>query len=447
MTIVAVSVASAGAGYWFAAPQSKPQAETTSDMPAERKVLYWYDPMMPGQHFDQPGKSPFMDMELVPMYADEAGGGADDKASIRIDPAIMQNLGMRTAAVTRGTLESMLDVAANVMLNERDIAVVQAKSAGFVERVHARAPGDVVKRGEALVDLRVPDWIGAQHELIAVKKSGDAELLAAVRERLRSLGMPDGLIEQVEKSGAPRAVVTITAPLGGVIQSMEARTGMAVAMGETLARINGLDTVWIEAEIPQAQAGMPGEGRDLPVEIAAYPGERFTAKVIAVLPEASLDSRTVRLRLALPNADGSIRPGMFARVRLGSSTPSTPSVLLVPSEAVIRGGKRDIVLLVLEGGRYRPVEVRLGRESDGKVVVLEGLEEGQQIVVSGQFLIDSEASLKGVMARALDDRDPARKHDHGDRDADTGTAAKHQHAPPPAADAAQDAHDHGALEH
>ena len=400
----ALAAMSGGIGYWVAMSQSaeKPLVKSVEKpVKAEPKVLYWYDPMVPNQHFDKPGKSPFMDMELVPQYAEknsaDEGDDVGHSVGIKIDPRIVQNLAIRTALVMRGTLASPLDFAASVQLNNRQIAIVQARSSGFVERVYARAPGDVIARGAPLVDLLVPEWTGAQSEFLAVLKTGDQGLIQSVRERLRSLGMSPDLIAQVEKSGQAHAVVTITAPIGGLIQTMEARTGMAVAPGATLAQINGLDTVWLEAAIPEVQAGRVAVGRRVSAALAAYPGESFQGRVAALLPEADVQSRTVRVRIELSNHEGRIKPGMFAQVRLdaGKSVPT----LLIQSEAVIRTGKRDVVLVALNGGRFQPVEVKLGQESNGQVAVLAGLEEGQSIVVSGQFLIDSEASLKGIVAR------------------------------------------------
>lgn len=391
---------SGGIGYWVARPQSvvNPMAKSLEKpVKAEPKVLYWYDPMVPNQHFDKPGKSPFMDMQLAPQYADDSANPDGDAAGVKIDPRIVQNLGVRTTPVTRGALASPLDFAANVQLNNRQVAIVQARTAGFVERVYARAPGDVVARGAPLADLLAPEWTGAQNEFLAILKTGDQGLIQSVRERLRSLGMSPGLIAQVEKSGQAHAVVTITAPIGGLIQTLEARTGMAVAPGATLAQINGLDPVWIEAAIPEVQAAQVAVGGRVSASLAAYPGEKFTGKVAALLPEADRESRTLRVRIEVPNRDGRIKPGMFAQVRLGAA--KSVATLLIPSEAVIRSGKRDVVLVAIKGSHFAPVEVKLGQESNGQVAVLEGLEEGQSVVVSGQFLIDSEASLKGVVAR------------------------------------------------
>ncbi len=401
--VAAVATISAGGGYWLAqqristGTRVNTSPEATPGMQDGRKVLYWYDPMMPTQHFDKPGKSPFMDMQLVAKYADDGASNEGNEASIKIDPSVAQNLGVRSTKVERGSLAIPIDAVATVQLNDRQVAIVQARSGGFVERVYARAPGDVIRRGAPLADLLVPEWAGAQGEFLALLKTGDQALAQAARERLKLLGMPAELIARIEKSGQAHPVVTVAAPIGGLIQALDVRAGMTVSAGAALARINGLDSVWLEAAIPEAQAGRINVGQGLEAHFAAYPGTSFQGKVIAVLPETNADSRTLRVRVELPNRDGRLKPGMFAQVRL--ATGGAESALLIPSEAAIRTGLRNIVLLVLDGGRFQPVEVKLGPEADGKTVVLEGLAEGQSIVASGQFLIDSEANLKGALAR------------------------------------------------
>ncbi len=387
-------------GYWFAQQRMKTmpdvltqQASKTQD---ERKVLYWYDPMVPQQKFDKPGKSPFMDMELVPRYADSAA----DSAAISIDPSLTQNLGLRFATVTRGALASSLDVVGVLAFNERDVAVIQARTAGFVERVYAHAPGDVLKANAPLADILVPEWAAAQEEFLALKRNGDADLLTAARQRLRLTGMPAALITQVERSGKVQPNLTLTSPIGGVLQELNVRTGMTVAAGETLARVNGLSSVWLAVAVPESETGSIIVGQTIEARLPALPGTVLNGTVSAILPETNPDSRTVRVRVELPNADGRLRPGMTAQVRLNHTTEQ--SALWVPSEAVIRTGRRTLVMLAEDAGRYRPLEVQLGQENDGKTVVLKGLQEGQQVVSSGQFLLDSEASLKGIVANTLE---------------------------------------------
>jgi Cu(I)/Ag(I) efflux system membrane fusion protein len=385
----------AGSAGWGLAHLHGPPPKAVAAPPG-REPLYWYDPMVPAQHFDRPGKSPFMDMQLVPRYADEAPTAAD--SGVRIDPSAVQSLGVRMATVQRGAFAQTVDAAGVLDFNQRDVAIVQARAAGFVQRVYARAPGDLVPAGGAFADLLVPSWGGAQAEYLAVLKTGDVALAAAARQRLRLLGMPDTLIDAAARDGRPRTVVTISTPIGGAIQTLDVRQGMTVAMGQTLAQVNGLGTVWLNAAVPEAQAGQVKIGQAARAELAAFPGEPFTGRVAAILPTAQADSRTLTVRIALQNPGGRLRPGMFATVHLGGAASSA---LLIPSEAVIRTGRRAVVMIAGDGGRFQPVEVQLGREDGDRIEILAGLDEGQKVVASGQFLIDSEASLAGLQARPI----------------------------------------------
>lgn len=372
-------------------------AAATAASAPERRVLYWYDPMVPTQRFDKPGKSPFMEMQLVPRYADEAG--ADAGSAVAVSPQAVQSLGLRVATAEKRVLQAAVDAVGTVGLNERDVSIVQARANGFVERVHPRAPGDVIPAGAPLAEVLHPDWLAAQREYLAVRATGDAVLAQAARSRLTLLGMPAALIERVDASGQPQAVTTIVAPSGGLIAELMVRQGMTVAAGMTLARINGLGTVWVEAAVPEALGAAVVTGQPAELRLVAFSGEVLRGKVAAVLPEASRDTRTLRVRVEVPNRGGRLRAGMFGQVRLLGAGQGT-EVVTVPGEAVIRTGRRALVYVVDAPGRYRPVEVELGAEVDGRVAVLKGVEAGQQVVASGQFLIDSEASLQGLTARA-----------------------------------------------
>jgi membrane fusion protein, copper/silver efflux system len=399
LIVVAAAVATAGMGYWLAkrGSDSMDASHPTTSTTEAEKVLYWYDPMEPSQHFDKPGKSPFMDMQLVAKYADGGGANATTQSGVQIDPGVTQNLGIRLASVQRGMVAQPLTIVGSIGFNQRDIAIVQTRSAGFVNKVYQRAPGDVVKQGAAIVDLLVPEWIGGQTEFLALRKSGEQELVNAARQRLMLLGMTSELIARVESSGQAQTSVTITTPIAGVIASLDVRAGMTLSAGATLATVNGLDTVWLEAAVPEAQSTSLTIDKIVNAQLVAYPGEIFSGRVIAVLPETNAESRTVRVRVELRNSDGRLRSGQFAQVSLaaGDGRP----VLFVPSEAVIRSGTRNIVIVAAEHHRYQPVEVQLGAEAGGKTTILAGVEEGQQVVASGQFLIDSEASLQGVLTR------------------------------------------------
>lgn len=260
------------------------------------------------------------------------------------------------------------------------------------------APGDVIRAGAPIADVLLPEWGGAQTEFLSVKRLGRPELTAAARQRLRLMGMSDGLISSVERSGRTNGTVTITSPISGVIQTLDARQGVTLGAGQTLAQVSGIGTVWLNAAVPEAQSGSVRIGQNATATLTAFPGETFGGRIIAILPTAQADSRTLTVRIELANRSGRLRPGMFAQVALGDSAAPT---LLVPSEAVIRTGTRTIVMLATGDGRYHPAEVRAGREGGGQTEILEGLAVGEKVVASGQFLLDSEASLTGIAVRAL----------------------------------------------
>ncbi|SEP37366.1 efflux RND transporter periplasmic adaptor subunit [Pseudomonas sp. Snoq117.2] len=380
-----------GAGFWL----SGRGAYSPSQPLGEQKALYWYDPMYPQQHFPAPGKSPFMDMPLVPKYSDDTAG--EEQPAVQVSVGLQQNLGIRLATVTAGRLERTLSVSGVLTFDERDFSVLQARTGGYVERVYGRATGDIVAKGAPLADVLTPEWVGLQEEYLALRHSGDAQLTAAARQRLVLAGMPADLINRVASTGKVHLSVTLSAPTAGVIQALDLRPGMTLTPGATLATINGVANVWLEAAVPEAQAQGLREGQPVQAQLPAFPGDPIPGKLTALLADADLQSRTLRLRIELPNRDGRLRPGMTAQVALHPDESAEQS-LLVPAEAVIRTGKRDLVMLAEDGGRFRPVEVVLGQESRGKVAVLQGLQAGQRIVASGQFLLDSDANLKGIEA-------------------------------------------------
>lgn len=388
--LLILAVGAAG-GVWWTKRSSNMEPVATETAKSERKVLYWYDPMKPEAKFDKPGPSPFMDMQLVARYADE--GGADTGA-LAVSTRASQSLGMRLATVVQQDISNMVEVAGVLQLSERDVSIVQARTGGFVERVYARAPGDVIAAGSPLADVTNPEWVGAQQEFLAVKTMGDAALTLAARQRLALLGMSPALIQRVDSSNRTIAVTTITAPGSGVISELAVRQSMSLSPGMTLARITGLGTVWLELAVPQAQASTLEIGQAVQARLTAAPETLLKGKVTSVLTETNPDTRTLRVRVEMPNPGQRLRAGMLATATLQSPTES---VLLVPSDAVIRTGKRTLVYLAEDAGQYRPVDVQIGAERDGQLTIRQGLSAGQKVVASGQFLLDSEASVRGIL--------------------------------------------------
>jgi len=392
LTLIAAGVAIGwGVAQWRPSSADTNASSMEAGNQAGRKVLYWYDPMVPTQKFDKPGKSPYMDMDLVPKYADE---DAQDGSGLSVSPETVQSLGLRTAEVVQRGVSADVDVVGAVLLNDREVSIVQARAAGFVERVYARAPGDVIAAGAPLVDLLLPEWVAAQREFLAVRALKDESLTEAARQRLLLLGMPSSLVAQVERSGEPRGLYTVAVPQGGLVAELMVRQGMTVAAGASLARVNGLSTVWVEAAVPEAQSGPLQVGQTALVRLAAFSGEELQARIVAILPEVNRDTRTVRVRLELPNPGQRLKAGMSGQVTLKGNEQS---VLLVPSEAVIRTGRRALAYVVDGPGKFHPVDVQLGAEIGDQLVIKSGLAAGQQVVASAQFLIDSEASLRGLL--------------------------------------------------
>jgi Cu(I)/Ag(I) efflux system membrane fusion protein len=361
-----------------------------------KAVLYYHDPMVPGNKFDQPAKSPFMDMMLVPMYADADG----DASKVTVSSRIQQNLGLRTAEVSEGTLAPSIDAVGNIAFNERDQVIVQARATGFVEKLFVRATLDTVTQGQPLAELYVPDWIAAQEEFLSVSRMKGSELaplVDAARQRMRQVGMSDAQIAAVEERGQVQPRFTVHAPIGGVVSELLLREGMTVMAGATLARINGLGTVWANAEVPESQAALLRPGARVKATSPAVPGKTFEGRVQTILPDVDATTRTLKARLQLANPGGRLVPGMFVQMQI--SDPRTAKVLLVPTEAIVQTGKRTLVMLDEGGGRFQPADVQIGIESGGLTEITRGLKAGRKVVVSAQFLIDSEASLRGIEAR------------------------------------------------
>ena len=398
----------AGGGFYLgqhaSAPQEHSAASAAASAPAGgRKVLYWHDPMVPGPRFDKPGKSPFMDMQLVPVYADEA-----NDTGVKVSPQVQQNLGIRTVTVMRVQVANAFDAVGTVQFDERLTEAVQTRVAGYVEHLLVRAPMEFVRRGQGLTTIFAPDWLAPQNEYLALKRAGvSQDLLNAARARMRALSIPDALLRQSEQAGTAQARFTVAAPATGVVAELGVREGVAVTPGMTLFRIAGLEKVWAVAEIPEAQAVRLARGQKVKAALQADASQTFDGELKEVLPQVSANTRTVQARFEVTNRTGRLVPGMLLRLQL--SGPATMR-LVVPAEAVIRTGARAVAIVRKASGAFEPREVQLGADLGDTVEVVQGLNEGDQVVASGQFLIDSEARLKsvlGAMATATPAAPPA----------------------------------------
>lgn len=360
---LAALLAAFAAGWFLRQPQLMADA---SSQPAAgdsggHKVLYWYDPMSPGQRFDKPGKSPFMDMPLKPRYADEA---ADD-GGVTVSARQQQNLGVRLAKVEERTVQSRLDAFGTVSIDDRGIQII-------------------------------PEWSAAQQEYLAVRRLGDPALTSAARQRLQLLFMPDDIIRAIEKTGQPQTRIEIRVPERGFISKLDVREGSQVAASQAMFELASLDPVWVVADYPESQAGAVTPGSDIAATTARWPGDTFHSRISEVLPVVDDATRTYRARIALENRDNRLQPGMYMNVHLVRAI-SGEKVLAMPQDALIQTGSSNTVLVAEGEGHFRPVNVTAGREFGDWVEIRRGLNVGDQMVTSGQFLIDSEASLRSAL--------------------------------------------------
>jgi Cu(I)/Ag(I) efflux system membrane fusion protein len=393
-TAVALVLLAGAGGYWLAGMRSSMrEAASTAD---GRKVLYWHDPMVPNVRFDKPGKSPFMDMQLVPVYADEAGADT----GVKIASNVSQNLGIRIGKVERIPFDHALTAVGSVAFDENLLAIVPARVEGYATRLFVRAPLEPVRRGQPLAEIQAPAWLEAQQEYLALldaHSEAARTMRDAARERLRVLGVPDPTIRRIELQRKTFPTTTIASPIDGVVSELGVREGAAFMQGAPLFRVNGLTTVWVNARIPEANVSQVAPDSKVMATATAWPGESFNGKVIALLPEVDAQTRTLTARVELSNPRKRLAPGMF--VSLDFAAAANEPQLAVPSEALIATGERTVVIVVNKDGSYGVAAVKVGGESAGKTAIIDGLSEGQPIVLSGQFLIDSEASLKSTVSR------------------------------------------------
>jgi Cu(I)/Ag(I) efflux system membrane fusion protein len=360
-----------------------------------KTVRYWYDPMAPEQKFDKPGKSPFMDMELIPKYADDAGADS----GVSISAQTQQNLGIRIEPVSMMDFGDDLTAVGRVEPDERGYYAVQTRIPGFVDRLLVRAVGDPVRKGQKIAEIYAPELLAAQQEYLALSELGQITegeaLKQAARNRLKLLGMTGGEIAAISKNHQSSPRFGVYAPASGVVTELSVKEGAQAMMGTPIMQINNLSTVWLIAEIPERDASrvIPGSAAEVRLQTSSH--QVLKGKVGYLYPMLDDTSRTLRVRIELANLGNQLRPGMYADVRLSGQSHSA---LAVPSESVISTGQRKVVI-VKETDSFRPVEVMTGQENHGHTEITQGLSEGELVVSSGQFLIDSEASLSGVLAR------------------------------------------------
>lgn len=392
--ILALLIVGAGIGFataWYLL--SVQESGTTSADSGEREILYWVAPMDPNYRRDEPGKSP-MGMDLVPKYADDGNLSEDE---VQINPLVEQNMGIRTASVKKGTLDRKIQAVGYVEYDENALHHIHTRVEGWIEKLSVKDTGDPVKEGQVLFEIYSPELVNAQEEYLLAKSNNNQKMLEAASGRLEALGLSSEQVQELNKSKATSHRVRVFAKSDGVVGMLGIREGEHVTPATHTMSIAELDKVWIVAEILERQSGYVEVGQRIEFELEANPGQTYKGSVDYIYPELDPITRSLQVRIMFESNNEVLRPNMFARVTILAE--GTEPVLHVPSEAVIRGGRTDRVVLAAESSIYRSVPVVLGMEVDARVQILEGLKEGDSIVTSGQFLIDSESNIDVAIAR------------------------------------------------
>jgi len=391
IALIAVAVAAAlVAGLLIGRGTAPLVGETTS---AQREVLYWVAPMDPNYRRDEPGQSP-MGMDLVPVYADEA---ADQPGTVMIEPTLVSNLGVRTAAAERGTLARRIDTVGYIGYDEDTLQHVHTRVDGWIEKLAATASGDPIQKGQLLFELYSPALVNAQQEYLAALASNNAGLRSASRDRLVALGVTPAGIDRLERERKASQRVRVVAETDGVIAHLGVREGMFVTPATEVMSIAQLEKVWVVAEVFERQAAWVKPGQSASVELDFLPGMSLEGTVDYVNPELDPRTRTLKVRLRFDNEGARLLPNMFARVTI-AGTPVN-NIVHVPREAVVRGGDSSRVVVDHGNGVFESREVLVGIESGDRVAIRRGLKEGEQVVVSAQFLIDSESNIGSALGR------------------------------------------------
>lgn len=391
--------------YFGMSSTSLEKKQTSISSTGEKKPLYWVAPMDPKYRRDKPGKSP-MGMALVPVYAE-----SDSKGAIKISPAVEQNLGVRTAVVSRQNLPRQINTVGYVTVDENRIEHLHTYTDGWVKRLLIKTTGEHVKKGQLLLELYSPTLVNAQEEYLLALNSRNKALLDASHKKLLALGVSESQIQELKMKKQSMQLVKIFAGEDGVVSALNIREGMHVKPDLNIITIEDLTHIWVIGEIFERQSQWVREGQPAQASLPYIPGEKWVGKVDYVYPRLDPTTHTLKVRLRFDNPTEILKPNMYADVTIMAE--DTNAVLVIPREAVIYTGEGARVIKSLGDGRYAAKPVKLGIESGDKIAVLSGLKEGDKIVISAQFLIDSESSLKASFGRMNSDAEKSQsQHQH-----------------------------------
>ncbi len=377
----------------------------------ERKVLYWQAPMVPTEIYDKPGKSK-MGMDLVPVYEDQATLGAG--GSIKIDPVTVQNMGVRTTMAERGDFTRSIRTVGKIQYNEEKLYVVNTKISGWIEKLFVNYVGEMVRKGEPLLEIYSPELVITQQEFLLAlenkKKLANStfdlitrnseSLFESSRKRLLYWDVPQSEIERLEKTGEVNKTIQLESPASGMVVQKNAVEGLHVKEGTSLYEIADLSSIWVHASIYDYELPWIREGQEAKMELSYMPGKTFSGKVTYIYPYLREKARDAHVRIDFPNPDLELKIGMYANVEI--RTPAIKDAVIIPTEAIIRSGTRNVVFIARGEGKFEPRQVQIGEEGDnGMIRVISGLLGNEEIVTSAQFLLDSESRLQEAIQKLL----------------------------------------------
>lgn len=410
---VAIGVLIGAGGTWLLA-SSRDDASRASD--GEDEPLYWVAPMDPDYRRDQPGKSP-MGMDLIPVYQEQ--DTESEAGTVRISPDVVNNLGVRTATARSGRLQLDVKTVGYVQYDESFLLTLSPRVEGWLETLHVNAVGDAVTEGEPLYTLYSPTLVNAQEEFLLALTRENPVLIEAAMERMSALQVSQADMEQLRETRQISQTTTITAPQSGVIDRLEVREGMFVKPGSNLLSIARPEHIWVIGEVFERQAGLIQNGDEVHMALDYLPGRQLHGQVDYIYPSLNEQTRTLQIRTGVANPDGLLKPGMFAHMVI--KTQPGAEALLIPREALIRTGTQARVVLDLGEGRFKSIAVDVGRVGEREVEILSGLNAGERIVTSAQFLIDSESSKTSDFTRMAHSEEQSGAeggHQHGASDHD-----------------------------
>jgi len=389
--------------------QGETASSGTSAPTGERKIKYYKSTMAPAEVRQTPGKDS-MGMEMVPVYEDEAAAGASQ--SIIIDPVTTQNMGIRTALVTRGPLRRTIRTVGSIEYNETALAEVTTKFRGWIEKLFVDATGQQVHRGDPLFEIYSPELYSAQREYsVAIEQGKNSPDAASLRvsalTKLKFFDISDGQIAELERTGKPTKTLSVFAPMDGIVVEKMVVQGQMVDPGMKLYRLADLGLVWVQAQIYEQDLAYLKLGQEAIVTLSYLPDREFRGRVTYIYPNVDEKTRTAQVRMEFHNPGYFLKPGMFATVQVTSELD--PSVLLVPDMAILRSGENNTVFVALEQGKFEPRSITLGPPAENDMYqIIDGLQEGERIVTSGQFMLDSESQLREAIQKMLEPKPPAK---------------------------------------